>query len=825
MKKKIIALMIALSMLASFPLAACNNNSDDGPGGGNNPGGNNPGGNTDQSADDAENWYTDYKEVSNEDYNKSLYYLNELKFEVADPTVIYVDRGEEKGYFYAYGTSDLVGGYGIQCWRSKDLTNWEYKSVAYKPDFAETWASRNHWAPEVLYDEKQELYLMIYNADYVEGDIYTDEWSKKGENSKSMTVVCAEEPYGPFIEMTPQLKTRPAYDFSPRNSAIPKELQRSNTIDGHLYIDPVGGKKYLYYSGYGYDGNKVWHGQTLFGVEMKNWLEPDYSTLKELTKNFKTTVDLTYNDIDEGDPTTVNEGAFMWYEDGVYYLTFSVYGFTDPMYQVRQAVSDSPMGPFTKIKPRDGGQVLVTDPAWDEVITSAGHHCFIPCGDELIIAYHTFLNRSDIDNGRALAVDTVSWVTNAKGQKLMHANGPTYSYQPLPEEISGYKNLAPQANITANNADADSDVKYLNDETIKVHSFDPVQEFTTSGGKTEIKLSFGKYVNARSIMVYNASDYDRTFTEITSIKLNCKGVNGNVVKEIKNVPFDFEWHTDLSSMVYPGATAIAEFDELPVNEITITVNCGPDDILAFNEIIVLGKEVDNPEPVTALKEYSYTNPAPVSSVPVYTSNTFGSAGDGFFMSDYGFNLEHDDGTENAYVEKDWAGNMQNLYFKDVESTVFYVEVRLSTGDIDKAFNNDPAPKAGIVMRSRNKYFVSYNIDYTTSFSNPKVGFVESKSDGSDYDWSKYLTYSVEGLKYSGSDSAKLAVARVGKQLYLFANDKLVAKFDTLRGFLDREDTACAISLVTFNCYTKFSGYSVTTDADEVNAKIQQLTTA
>ena len=63
MKKKIIALMIALSMLASFPLAACNNNSDDGPGG-NNPGGNNPGGNTDQSADDAENWYTDYKEVS-----------------------------------------------------------------------------------------------------------------------------------------------------------------------------------------------------------------------------------------------------------------------------------------------------------------------------------------------------------------------------------------------------------------------------------------------------------------------------------------------------------------------------------------------------------------------------------------------------------------------------------------------------------------------------------------------------------------------------------------------------------------------------------------
>lgn len=812
--------MLALSMLMPLSLAACKDNSEEGENGGN---GGNGGGSTVDTAD-AENWYTDYKTVSNEDYNKSLYFLNELKFEVADPSVIYVDRGEEKGYFYAYGTSDMVGGHGIQCWRSKDLTNWEYKSVAYKPDFANTWASRNHWAPEVLFDESLDggMYLMIYNADYVDGDIYESNWAKKGENSKSMTIVCSENPYGPFEPMTEDTVTKPAYDFSPRNSAIPKDLQRSNTIDGHLYIDPVSGDKYLYYSGYGFDGYNGGHGQTLFGVKMKNWLEPDYSTLKELTKNFKTTTDKTYNDIDEGDPTTVNEGAFMWYEDGTYYLTYSVYGFTDPMYQVRQAVSDSPLGDFTKIQPMEGGQIIVTDPAWNDVITSAGHHCFIPCGDKLMIAYHTFLNRSDIDNGRALAVDTISWVTNSKGQKLMHANGPTYNYQPLPEEISGYKNLTPLAKITANNTAEDSDVKYLKDDTIKVHGYDPVQEFTTSGGKTEIKLTFDKYVNVRSIMVYNASDYEYTFTEISSIKLNCKGANGSVVKEIKNVPFDFDWHTDLSSMVYPGATSIAEFAEMPVNEITITINCGPDDVISINEIVVLGKEVKNPSAVTALKEYSYTNPAPVSSVPVYRSNMFGTAGNGRFISDYGFDLSHDDGTENAYVEKVWAGNMQNLYFKGVESTVFYVEVNLSVGDTTKAFNGDPAPKAGLVMRSRNNYFVSYNIDYTSTFANPCVGFVESKSDGSDYDWSRYTTYKVDGLNYSGESSAKLAVARIGKDVYLFANGALVAHYDTLRGFLDSENTACAISLVTFNCYTKFSDYSVITDEAQVNAKLEEL---
>ena len=59
-------------------------------------------------------WYKSYSSINDsEDYNKNLYYLNELKFEIADPSVIYVGTGEEKGYFYAYGTSDLVGCFGI----------------------------------------------------------------------------------------------------------------------------------------------------------------------------------------------------------------------------------------------------------------------------------------------------------------------------------------------------------------------------------------------------------------------------------------------------------------------------------------------------------------------------------------------------------------------------------------------------------------------------------------------------------------------------------------------------------------------------------------
>ena len=72
--------------------------------------------------------YDDYS------YNKNLYYLNELNFQIADPTVIFVEEGEGAGYFYAYGTSDLIQCHGFQCWRSKDMTNWEYVGVAFEPD-------------------------------------------------------------------------------------------------------------------------------------------------------------------------------------------------------------------------------------------------------------------------------------------------------------------------------------------------------------------------------------------------------------------------------------------------------------------------------------------------------------------------------------------------------------------------------------------------------------------------------------------------------------------------------------------------------------------
>ena len=830
------------------------------------------------TSSDAADWYTVYKrdfkydenynqvydKAYNADtsYNQDLYYLNEFKFKIADPTVIYIDHGEEAGYFYTYGTSDLVGGAGIQCWRSKDLTNWEYKSVAYTPDFDNCWDFKNHWAPEVIYDASigdRGGYLMFFNSDYGALDSSNTPWYKRGDNHKYISVVFSEQPYGPFKALIDEYVSKPVYDFSANNKVInnkDKLLARSNTIDAHPYIDPVTGEKYLYYSGYGYDGygqtSDHWHGQTIFGVKMKdkNWLTPDYSTVVELTNLNKSRPGMTTDDCPEGQ--NVNEGAFVWRHNNKYYLTFSTFNFENVMYQVRQAVSDSPLGPFIKVKPADGGTLLATEVAWEGKIQSAGHHCFITCGDELMIAYHSFYDRINIANGRAIAIDTVSWVDNSSldldgdgtgdGLELMHVNGPTYSYQPLPEEISGYKNLAPQATITSNNTAAGSDVKYLNDGLIKTHPNDLVKEYETGEAnvvldedgdpdyiRTDITLKFDDYKTVRSIMAYNSINSDKYFMSIAGISLKCKDKD----RFISDIPFDYNWHTSDDDAILPGAACIAEFTDIAVKEMTLTFFSEPEMPINISEIKVLGKDGTETAKTGKLGSYKYIPHDPVEAMPHYESETFGSVEDFFkptdstpvegvnydLESNYGFDMSHDVEGE-RYIDKFWAGNMQEIYFKDVKGSVLYVEVKMSVLDHLKSYNWDPAPKAGIVVRTRNRTFISYNIDYQSTFDNPFVGYVESNATGNDYQWTGtngYRSYQVSGLSYAGENYATLGLARVGTKIYMFANGKYVAT-ETASRFQEDEETA--VGFVAFNCFTRYKDYSVVTGEDAVKTVLK-----
>lgn len=767
--------------------------------------------------------YDDYS------YNKNLYYLNELKFEVADPTVIYVDEGEEKGYFYAYGTSDLVQCHGFQCWRSKDMTNWEYMGVAFEPDYSETWAYNNYWAPEVLYDDG--VYYLFYSAQNV-----------KANQRHCMSVAVSQNPYGPFenldgvtnLDGKMLTKGEPVYDFS---SKLPnREGLDNNTIDIHPFVDPVTGNKYLYFSAYQAWNKRAY--QEIYGVQMKDWFTPDYSTLTQITSIFNTTVvdwsdemegsQIQFGDIDEGqnEGATVNEAPFVYYHDGQYYMTFSVYGYMSPNYQVRQAISDSPLGSYTKVSLEDGGQILYTEGDWEN-LSSAGHHCFIRCGDQLMAAYHTFLDRRTIAEGRALAVDEIQFVKNDKGQTVMHANGPTYSYQPLPAAVSGYKNLAPQATVTATHTAPGSDVSYLTDGVFKVHVNDLVQEYQTetvsAATRTSINLKFEDWVIARSVLLYNSLDYNLSVPAISSVRLKYKTSDGYAWAEAKNVKFNYDWHSDSQSTMYAGGAIMLEFAEMPVMEIEINIdlNKGVPSV-AIGEIMVMGREESNPAPVTKFEPYSYENPADVEFIKYSEGETVGTVGS--FHTSWGYgDLATDDGSDSAYIENNAPGD-QFAYFKGATGYNFYFEAELTITE-DRPYKmitgaDEMYPKFGLVLKSDNgSTFFYIDAAYNGGFNNQAVGYCQRKQDNSDYDWGATEKLSQCDVSYTNGNYTKLAIARVNGTYYFFVNDQLFSQETSLRG-LSGENVVGGC--LVFNMGIRVKDYNVISGAENVAAKLQEL---
>lgn len=763
-------------------------------------------------------------------YNKNLYYLNELNFQIADPTVIYVDEGEGAGYFYAYGTSDLIQCHGFQCWRSKDMTNWEYVGVAFEPDYSEAWAFNNYWAPEVLYDDG--VYYLFYSA---------QNW-KEG-NRHCMSVAVSATPYGPFESLDDGSKNldgkelskgQPVYDFS---SNLPnREGIVNHTIDIHPFIDPATGDKYLYFSAYQNWGKRAY--QEIYGVKMKDWFTPDYSTLTQLTSIFNSTVTdfrdemaaghIQFGDMDEGQDeiATVNEGPFVYYYNGTYYLTYSVYPYTSPNYQVRQALATSPLGDYTKVAPEDGGTIIYTESDWEN-LASAGHHCFVKCGDQLFIAYHTFLDRATIQSGRALAVDEIKFVENEKGQLLMHANGPTYSYQPLPEAITGYKNVAPMASVSASHTAEGSDVKYLTDGVYKVHRGDLVNEYmtqtVTSATKATITFKFDDWTNVRSVLLYNSLDYNLSVPVISKVRLNYKTESGSDWVEAKNVLFNYEWNSDSRSTMYPGGTIILEFDEMPVKEIELTFNLSEQlSNIAIGEIMIMGRQVKNPKPVTKFEEYSYTNPNPVEYIKYNQGASVGTVGG--FNTTWGYgDLSTDDGSEKAYIENTAPGD-QFAYFKGAEGYNFYFEAELTITE-EKPYRmmngtQENYPKFGLVLKSKTgSTFFYIDSAYTGGFNNKAVGYTQRKQDNSDYDWTATERLGTFDISYTNGNYTKLAIARVGGTYYFFVNDTLFATETNLRGL---SGEGVVGGCLVFNMGIKVQNYNVISGEAEVQSRLQSL---
>lgn len=560
----------------------------------------------------------DYSDRETSDYNTKLFYTNSYEIPLGDPAILPVQK-EDGLWYYVTGTS----GVGFKMWRTKDFTNWEDVGTVYTAPGG-FFGVKDFWAPQLLFDpeadwqyylgesagEGKGLYLLCFSSrDKNNVCQVTATFSKKidgpyqhfsGTDANGDKVDCSVS----IFQMT-KLKGLGLYADHPYG-----DLYKENRsfIDACPYIDPITGEKYFYMV----RSRNVDASNDVWGMKMKDWVTPDYSTVSPLSSYGFTTVEMTekYNFTTKN---KIDEGPFVYYKDdtddgvnnGKYYLTLSIGDTNDKLYPVCQAVGDTPLGPFTKIQPEDGG--LLSCPEMKVDIHGCGHHAFFEVGGELYIAYHTYEiveERTNTLGARYFAFDKVEWMYNDKGQYIMYSNGPTKNVQPLPTATSGYENIAPLANVKATNVAEGAKVEYLNDKLIAHSDDDLVKEFSASG-ETVITLSFKNYVTARAIMIYNSYDYAKAFDSIEKIEVSYrKEIDGqmyNGVAVIEDLGFDFEanfipedylkYNGDRNfDQLRPCSAAIAEFNEIEILGIDVYVKAtsGQENV-NISEIVILGK--------------------------------------------------------------------------------------------------------------------------------------------------------------------------------------------------------------------------------------------
>lgn len=388
----------------------------------------------------------------------------------------------------------------------------------------------------------------------------------------------------------------------------------SNGIDLHPFVDPATGDKYVYWTmneNYNY----------LVGIKMyeeadgsSSWLKPDWSTFTIITApHYWTVEDYENNNLlnEEGDAcydsgTNINEGATMIEHNGKYYLTYSIGGYQDNSYEVCQAVADSPLGSFRKLREEENGRLLSGALEGSEEMSGTGHHSIITIGDQMFIYYHTHDSYVAMGGARHGNIDELKWVTikDYQGNDLdvLVANGATSTVQPRIEKYATYTNIADDATITLQDESAlakDSSVSWANDGLLSVcKNGDPafydtyVQETRITKTAT-FEVSLAKPSAVRAVMVYNSKYESDIFLNIARMEFETED---GTKYYLEDVEFPAAYYSQSAitgeiNYVSPGAAAFAEFYELAnIKTVRITVEVPEgQSAVGISEIRVLGK--------------------------------------------------------------------------------------------------------------------------------------------------------------------------------------------------------------------------------------------
>lgn len=595
MKKKIIPLLTAAAISTTLLAApACMVNKPDG----------DKTAITYQTFNSSTITFQDNHDESLSRYNSNLYYINEWKLgyntpnttgnffpDMGDPYIVYDD-----GYYYAFGTR---GADCFHCFRSEDLTNWKRLDDAFVPS-GESWGRTDMWAPDI--QKIGDKWYLYYTAGM--------NYSNPSATHCQIGVAVSDNVYGPYVQFTG--KNGNGETITIKDTPF-KGLERHTILDQTVFCDD-NGDLYMYFS---YDTktgteenralSKTQNSAEIWGVKMKDAVTWDLSTLTPLIspgyKNFsdsRRTIEWeTWSPSFTGGFQCC-EGPYMIKQNGKYYLTYCANSFVDAEYSVGYAVSDNPLSAFEKPDDYYLQNMLLGVPGAPGTYISnrykgftrgTGHAAIFKTGDgnDYMFAYHAHYNRSkwtDDDppnNYRALAVDYLYFDENG----APYTNGPTYSLQRTPSDISGLENLAPQAAIRAEGENA----QYLNDNYTnrtcrnvlldKTKNHEPIKETEFKAGTRSIEIKFDKPVTVVALNIYNSCDLEYAIDYIDQIDFG----NGN---GIVNMLFNNRYIND--DFIFPHSAFNIELGNGVVTErIVITITCDDHDF-ALGEIEVMCRQ-------------------------------------------------------------------------------------------------------------------------------------------------------------------------------------------------------------------------------------------
>ena len=587
--------------------------------------------------------HVDYSEADNSYYNTELFYRNDYDIGLGDPTVLCQEEDGET-WFYVTGTTT---GKNFQLWKTKNFTEWISLGTVYTPP-EKFFGTSRFWAPQLMYDESADWQYYLGEAAGEGKGLYILFFSARTDDSMfRLGVAFSKTVNGPYTNFVGTNANGDYIDESKSCFEIEKlkglglyegtvygalYKDKRGFIDASPFVDPVTGDKYLYMV----RNRSVDTSNDVWGVKMKDWVSPDYSTTTPLSSYGYTTIEKTeaYNFTTKN---KIDEGPFLYYRDttddgvdnGLYYLTLSMGDTNDKLYPVCQAIGTSPLGPFEKVQPEDGGFIICPGDLWD--IHGSGHHCFFEVGGELFVAHHTYIIKSGASIGsRYFSFSRVEWVEGEGGVPLMRANGPHKTLQPLPSAASKYTNVATGAEVSVNGTSAN----LLADGVIALSKDDAEREFILRDGDV-VTIKFDTPTVVRAILIYNSYDFDKAFRSISRIELEYyKEIDGKLYRGVAYInELGFSLSANLvpasyltgvgskeTHVIRPMGAAIAEFDELAVSSIKIYFNTTDgQESVASSEIVVLGRESDVDMEKYRGDEITYTFPEYTAFVPKPTT--------------------------------------------------------------------------------------------------------------------------------------------------------------------------------------------------------------